>query len=416
MFFKKAKKIKELEQKIEHFENLEIKKAAELEEYIEKKEKEKEKLDNEFIETQLENDRLRKEVELYTETINLAEIGLYEPKYKFTSSLEAKEKLLHCRKRQKDMIKAGTAINRPQEFEYNGSKKEGKKALDSFSKQMLRCFNFETQVIIEKATVKNLEQSKKKINKSFEDINKLNERYTNLTINNRYKLYKLDELEIAYEYALKVEEEKEELRAQREKEKEEKALQKEINTRKKIIDKDIKHYEKIIAELENKLSKAQTETEKEELQKQLHEQETHKEEKAKEKEELDYRQANATAGYVYVISNIGAFGKDVVKIGVTRRLDPLERIKELSSASVPFKFDVHALIFSDNAYKLESDLHKYFNDYRVNKVNLRKEFFRIPIDDIESKLEEYKNLTINFTKEVEADEYYQTLAIEEEEK
>lgn len=416
MFFKKAKKIKELERKIERFENLEIKKAAELDEYIEQKEQEKEKLKQKIEEYTIQCNELKDKADLYIDATSFSDVGLYQPKYNFMSSLEAKEKLMKCRKQQKDMIKAGTAVKRPQEFMWNGSKAEGKRALNSFTKQMLRCFNFESQVIIGNVTIGNMDRSMLKIEKSYEDINKFNEKYTGLALSKKYLKRKLEELEIAIEYAMIVDAEKEELKEQREREKEEKALQREINNRKKIIDKDIKHYEKIIAELENKLAKAQSETEKEELQRQLHEQETHKEEKAKEKEELDYRQANATAGYVYVISNIGAFGKDVVKIGVTRRLDPLERIKELSSASVPFKFDVHALIFSDNAYKLESDLHKYFNDYRVNKVNLRKEFFRIPIDDIESKLEEYKNLTVNFTKEAEADEYYQTLAIEEEAK
>ena len=102
------------------------------------------------------------------------------------------------------------------------------------------------------------------------------------------------------------------------------------------------------------------------------------------------------------------------KIGVTRRLDPLERIGELSSASVPFKFDVHALIFSYDAYKLESELHNYFDKYRVNKVNNRKEFFKVPIEKIESKLEEYKDLTIDFSKDADAEEYRQSInSIEE---
>ena len=119
----------------------------------------------------------------------------------------------------------------------------------------------------------------------------------------------------------------------------------------------------------------------------------------------------ATAGYVYIISNVGAFGKDVVKIGVTRRLDPEDRINELSSASVPFKFDTHALIYSDDAFALENELHTYFHNRRVNKVNNRKEFFNITMNEIVTKLEEYKHLTIKFDANMEADEYRQTLAI-----
>ncbi|CAJ1187175.1 hypothetical protein CPR19081_DFPECDIO_01045 [Companilactobacillus paralimentarius] len=127
---------------------------------------------------------------------------------------------------------------------------------------------------------------------------------------------------------------------------------------------------------------------------------------------MDYRQENATAGYVYIISNIGSFGPDVVKIGVTRRLDPQERIDELGSASVPFKFDVHAFIFSYDAYSLEAELHQRFNDKRINKVNNRKEYFHVSIDEIEKVLEEYKDLTVDFNEIPEAVEYNQSLALE----
>ena len=129
------------------------------------------------------------------------------------------------------------------------------------------------------------------------------------------------------------------------------------------------------------------------------------------KEELDYRLENIGAGYVYIISNIGAFGENIFKIGVTRRLEPLERIKELSSASVPFKFDVHALIFSYQAYNLEKELHNLFNDKRVNLINNRKEFFNISIDEIETALEKYKDLTFEFNKIPDAEEYRETLKL-----
>jgi len=129
------------------------------------------------------------------------------------------------------------------------------------------------------------------------------------------------------------------------------------------------------------------------------------------KEELDYRLENIGAGYVYIISNIGAFGENVFKIGVTRRLEPTERISELSSASVPFKFDVHALIFSYQAFELEKELHNYFNDKRVNMVNNRKEFFNITIEEIERALEKHKDLTFEFNKIPDAEEYRETLKL-----
>lgn len=97
---------------------------------------------------------------------------------------------------------------------------------------------------------------------------------------------------------------------------------------------------------------------------------------------IDYRQANMKAGYVYIISNIGAFGENVYKIGMTRRLDPQDRIDELGDASVPFNFDVHAMIFSDDAPALEASLHKAFEDKKINMVNQRREFFNVTLDEI----------------------------------
>lgn len=336
----------------------------------------------------------------------------YVPTFKFEESNKTKDKLKECRQKQKEMIRNGEAlyINKNNIDAYE-SYYAWKRIMRDGGKLTLRCFNAECNLIIDKVTINNYQKSKEKIHNAFDTINKLVDDYTEVYISGKYRDSKLYELDLAYQYLVEKEREKEILREQREREREEKALQKEINSKKKIIDKDIKHYEKIITELEKKLDHVQSESEKQEILAELNEQQEHKENKEKEIKELDYREANATAGYVYVISNIGAFGKDVVKIGVTRRLDPMERINELSSASVPFKFDVHALVFSDDAFKLESDLHKFFDKYRVNKVNLRKEFFNVPIDEIENKLEEYKNLTINFTKEAPAEEYYQSIEL-----
>lgn len=160
--------------------------------------------------------------------------------------------------------------------------------------------------------------------------------------------------------------------------------------------------------MEKKLNYAEDQQQSE-IYKQLDELKSSIVAKQEEKEDLDYRDAHASAGYVYIISNIGAFGPDVVKIGVTRRIDPLERISELSSASVPFKFDIHALIFSYEAYQLESELHNYFDQYRINKVNKRKEFFNIPILEIKNKLKEYNHLTIDFKETPDAEEFRQSL-------
>ncbi|OHX64506.1 GIY-YIG nuclease family protein [Flammeovirga pacifica] len=115
-------------------------------------------------------------------------------------------------------------------------------------------------------------------------------------------------------------------------------------------------------------------------------------------------------GHVYIISNIGSFGNDVYKIGMTRRLEPNDRVKELSGASVPFEFDVHGMIFSENAPELENQLHKKLSDYQVNKVNPRKEFFKVSIDEIESAVEGTDH-TVQLTRKALAIDYNETLRL-----
>ena len=130
--------------------------------------------------------------------------------------------------------------------------------------------------------------------------------------------------------------------------------------------------------------------------------------------DVDYRAANQKAGYVYVISNIGAFGEGVYKIGMTRRLDPTERIEELGDASVPFDFDIHAMIFTEDAPKLEAALHKAFEDRRVNMVNARREFFRVSLDEIKSVIRQNFDKTVEFVDIPDAEQYRQTLLMRKE--
>jgi len=116
-------------------------------------------------------------------------------------------------------------------------------------------------------------------------------------------------------------------------------------------------------------------------------------------------------GHVYVISNIGSFGDNVFKVGLTRRLEPIDRVKELGNASVPFEFDVHAMIHSENAPELEKELHQGFAQYQVNKINPRKEFFRIPISAIKDKIDEL-GYEVHWTMKAEATQYRESVQIE----
>ena len=138
------------------------------------------------------------------------------------------------------------------------------------------------------------------------------------------------------------------------------------------------------------------------------------EEIEKSVKEVDYREANQKAGYVYVISNIGAFGENVFKIGMTRRLDPMERIDELGDASVPFNFDVHAMIFAENAPKLEAALHNAFSKQKVNFINQRREFFNVSLDDIKRVVKENFDKTVEFVDVAPAEQYRQSLLMKEE--
>jgi hypothetical protein len=126
-------------------------------------------------------------------------------------------------------------------------------------------------------------------------------------------------------------------------------------------------------------------------------------------EQNDYRAANIRAGYVYVISNRGTFGPGVVKIGLTRRLEPLDRVTELGGASVPFRFDIHALFFSEDAVSLENELHQHFADRALNLANPRKEFFFATPAEVRDLLEAKVGNLLEFTEHAEATEYLQSL-------
>ena len=226
-----------------------------------------------------------------------------------------------------------------------------------------------------------------------------------------YLNLKLDEMHIAYEYEVKKQEEKEELREAREREREEKKLQKELEKEKKKFTKEnIKLADEIKA-AKQELNKAHDE-EKAKLEAKIAKLQSALDKNNEEITKIDKYRETPGAGYVYIISNEGSFGRDVFKIGVTRRDNPEDRIRELSSASVPFKFDSHVFIFSDKAYDLESSLHDRFDKKRVNKVNRRKEFFRITMDDVKQIVEENKGAVHSFVEHPDNEEYVDTLRIE----
>lgn len=340
---------------------------------------------------------------------DMASYGLPEPLYDFATSTEYKEKLDDIREEQKDAIRWESAYECDTNWTVNGSEAKGRQMIKRDIKSLFRSFNNECTNAINKVTYSNYDRIELRIRKSFEQHNKMHREY-GLHILDSYLELKLAELNVAFHYAQKKQHEKELLREQRAKEREEKALEKELKQQHKKIDKEIDHYNQAISELNAKL--LSSEENKDGLESEIEKLRAKLQDLHDQNEQINHREFNG-AGYVYIISNIGSFGKDVVKIGVTRRLEPLDRINELSSASVPFKFDVHALIFSEDAYALETELHNRFDKNRINKVNNRKEYFRIPIDEIETELKKYQDVTVDFHENPEAPEYRQTLAIEQ---
>ena len=223
--------------------------------------------------------------------------------------------------------------------------------------------------------------------------------------------YKLKELTLMYNYEKKKAEEKEIQKAIKEQMLEEEKVRRELESKKKAIEKDQKHFSNEVAKMIKYIQKTDSEVEKQLYADKLKELEEKIKSLEAEKADVIHREENAKAGFVYIISNIGSFGEDVYKIGMTRRLEPLDRIKELSSASVPFEFDVHAMIFSDDAPALETALHHHFDNKRVNKINPRKEFFRVSLDDIESYVSDNYDSSVEFTTVPVAKEYRDTLAM-----
>lgn len=331
------------------------------------------------------------------------EFGLYRPTYNFASSEQYKQRLESIRSQQKMMLKNKTAVTGNMNWTVNGSVQQGKKMVSDMQKLLLRAFNGECDELVSKVKYNNFESYKKRMSSSCDAISKLGT-MMNISISNAYFRLKLDELTLAFEYAQKVQQEKEEQKAIRERMKEEAKLQKEIDEARKKLEKEQSHYENALHKVEQQLQTA-TGTQREALEIKRQEIQSQLQDNEKAMKDVDYRQANQRAGYVYIISNIGSFGEDVYKIGMTRRLDPQERIDELGSASVPFKFDVHALIFSDDAPKLENALHHAFEDKRVNWVNNRKEFFRVSLNEIKQVVYRNFDKTVAFVDIPEAEQF-----------
>lgn len=254
----------------------------------------------------------------------------------------------------------------------------------------------------------------KRIQKAWSILNKLAQS-NRVEITPAFRDLKLNELYLAHEYQEKKYEEREEQRRIREHMREEERAQREMEKAQKEAEKEEQRYQKALEKARTEIEQA-TGMKQEKLQQQIEALKQRLEEAQANKQRAISRAQITRSGHVYIISNIGSFGEDVYKIGMTRRLDPMDRVKELGDASVPFRFDVHAIIYSDDAPALETKLHNTFKDRRLNRVNNRKEFFSVTIDEITKALSD-QQVEIEITKVAEAEEYRKSLAaIREREK
>lgn len=353
----------------------------------------------------------QKEVVKLDEEIGLQDFGLYRPRFDFATSDGYKERLAQIRTQQKDMIKQGQAVIGNMNWTVNGSKSEGQKMVKDMQKLLLRAFNSECDELVDKVKYNNFDSAYSRMTKACEAISKCG-KIMNIAISTAYFNLKRDELCLALEYRQKKQAEKDEQKEIRDRMRDEAKLQKEIEEARKKIQKEKTHYLNALGSLDTQLAaapeneKAALLTKRNEIVKQLVEID-------KSLVDIDYREANAKAGYVYIISNIGSFGENVYKIGMTRRLDPMDRVDELGDASVPFNFDVHAMIFSDNAPALEAALHRAFENRKVNMINTRREFFNVTLEEIEAEVKKNYDKTVEFTRFPLAEQYRESQKIKQ---
>ncbi len=343
-----------------------------------------------------EYEQLQAQVVETREIMMLQEVGLYEYAHPLDSSARFKDALKEILDAQKGSIKAGHAVQGTDKWAINGSQKEGAKMVSDFCKLLLRAYNTEADNLVRSMKPFGRDRAIERLEKMRASVSKLGASMK-IFITDEYHALKVEELSLTSDFLAKVQEEREREKEERARLKEEAAARREFEQEQAKLEKEKAHYlsalqvmrdngdESAVAEAEAKLAEVE-----------------------KAIEGVTERAANVRAGYVYVISNIGSFGDRVVKIGLTRRLNPLDRVNELGDASVPFKFDVHCIVFSEDAVSLETALHQRFSEKKVNHVNLRREFFYATPHDVRTALEELKGDLLHFEETPEALEWHQS--------
>jgi hypothetical protein len=331
--------------------------------------------------------RVKDDLAIAIETSEMQSYGFYNRVFDFETPQRYAQELDRNSEKQKSMIKAGVACMCSTQWSVEGSTAKGDKMAKEQIKLMLRAFNGECDAAISKVKHNNFATIKTRIEKAFDALNKLGQT-KQITLSGDYLKLRVDELILTHELELAKEEEKERQKEIRERMKEEEKAVREIEEAKKKAEKDETAKTKALEEARRQLAEEHG-LHNEKLQSLIAKLENELKDAIDRKAKAIARAQLTKSGHVYVLSNIGTMGDGVYKIGMTRRFEPLERIKELGDASVPFPFDVHALIYTENAPKLENELHQHFADRRLNLSNNRKEYFRVTLEEVQEAVKAY---------------------------
>ena len=335
------------------------------------------------------------EIELSDQRV-LQDVGIYRYHHPLENAAAYKDRLQSLETQIDQIVKEGRAVLAADLFTFDGSLAKGRKMVADLSRLMLRAYNAEADNCVRSLRSGNVHTAKKRLESAVTAIERLGA-IMEMQVNPDYHALRIAELELTADFQMKVQEERERAREERELLREQRRAEQELAAERERLEKERSHYVTVLESLRAKGDDAAAD----ELSARLADIE-------QAIASNDYRIANIRAGYVYVISNIGAFGPNMVKIGMTRRLEPLDRVRELGDASVPFRYDVHALFFSEDAIALEAELHKAFADRRVNFVNERREFFFATPSEVRTILAEKVGGLLEFTEHPEALEYFQS--------
>jgi Domain of unknown function (DUF4041)/T5orf172 domain len=346
-----------------------------------------------------QRDEARKTIVVTEDVALLQEAGVYEYRHPLTDAAAYEQKLEAIQEEIKAMTrKDGGAVLAASGWTVNGSAAQGRTMIRDYSKLMLRAFNAEADNLVRTLKPYKVAAAVERLAKVAQTIERLG-KTMQIRISTPYLQLRVRELELTADFLQKQAEQKEAERVERERLREERKVQQEIERERARLEKERQHYANALNALVAKGDEAGAERMRAQLV-----------DVDRAIEDVDYRAANIRAGYVYVITNIGSFGEQMVKVGMTRRLDPQDRIRELSDASVPFNFDIHALFFAKDAVGIETAVHERLAGNRVNTINRRREFFRASPLEVKRHLMELAGELLEFQDVPEALEYRQCLA------